>query len=135
MSLTIETPIHFKRAKAGKNTVAVGPAPKPKSEESGQAARVASPVRVQRLLSSAGNSGRCSSENPDCHLVRDPAKPGGGVIEPRRWPSQLLLNATNICDKYNYWIAAAVERLKVHTETYASTKFKPVLFIMAENTS
>ncbi len=27
MRLTIETPIHFKRAKAGKKTVAVGPAP------------------------------------------------------------------------------------------------------------
>ncbi len=27
MSLTIETPIHFKRAKAGKKTVALGPAP------------------------------------------------------------------------------------------------------------
>lgn len=29
MSLTIETPIHFKRAKAGKMTVAEGPAPEP----------------------------------------------------------------------------------------------------------
>jgi hypothetical protein len=31
MNLTIETPIHFKRAKAGKKTVAVGPAPEPQS--------------------------------------------------------------------------------------------------------
>jgi hypothetical protein len=31
MSLTIETPIHFKRAKAGKKTIAVGPAPEPQS--------------------------------------------------------------------------------------------------------
>jgi hypothetical protein len=31
MSISIETPIHFKRAKAGKKTVAVGPAPEPQS--------------------------------------------------------------------------------------------------------
>lgn len=29
MNLTIETPIHFKRAKAGRKTLAEGPAPKP----------------------------------------------------------------------------------------------------------
>lgn len=31
MSIAIETPIHFKRAKAGKKTVAVGPSPEQKS--------------------------------------------------------------------------------------------------------
>jgi hypothetical protein len=31
MSISIETPIHFKRAKAGKKTIAVGPAPEPQS--------------------------------------------------------------------------------------------------------
>lgn len=30
MSLTIETPIHFKRARAGRKELAVGPAPKPR---------------------------------------------------------------------------------------------------------
>ena len=40
MSPTIETPIHFKRTKAGKKTVVVGPAPKPQP---------APPDRVPRI--------------------------------------------------------------------------------------
>ena len=47
MSLTIETPIHFKRAKAGKKTVAVGPAPE-------QAPAPPDPVpRISRLMALA----------------------------------------------------------------------------------
>jgi type III restriction enzyme len=40
----------------------------------------------------------------------------------------------NVCDKYGYWIHAAVERWKVHTKAYKATGLKPVLFIMAEKT-
>ncbi len=40
MNPTIETPIHFKRTKAGRKTVVVGPAPKP---------RPAPPDRVPRI--------------------------------------------------------------------------------------
>jgi hypothetical protein len=47
MSLTIETPIHFKRAKAGKKTIAVGPAPEPKT-------RPPDPIpRISRLMALA----------------------------------------------------------------------------------
>lgn len=47
MSLTIETPIHFKRARAGKKTVAVGPAPE-------QTSAPLDPVpRVSRLMALA----------------------------------------------------------------------------------
>jgi type III restriction enzyme len=62
-------------------------------------------------------------------IVRQVSKTKGPPQDPTE------INATNVCDKYNYWITAAVERLKVHTEAYASTKLKPVLFIMAEKTS
>lgn len=47
MSLTIETPIHFKREKAGKKTVAIGPAPK-------QVPEPPDPVpRISRLMALA----------------------------------------------------------------------------------
>jgi type III restriction enzyme len=44
------------------------------------------------------------------------------------------INKENVCDKYGYWITAAVGRLKVHEKAYSATKLKPVLFIMAERT-
>jgi hypothetical protein len=40
MNLTIETPNHFKRAKAGKKTIAVGPAPEPNSPPSDPIPRI-----------------------------------------------------------------------------------------------
>ena len=47
MSLTIETPIHFKRAKAGKKTVAQGPAPE-------KASAPPDPIpRISRLMALA----------------------------------------------------------------------------------
>ena len=44
------------------------------------------------------------------------------------------INKDNVCDKYGYWINAAVSRWKVHSEAYKATGLKPVLFIMAERT-
>lgn len=38
----------------------------------------------------------------------------------------------NVCEKYAYWIQAAVQRWKEHYKTYTSLGSKPVLFIMAE---
>jgi hypothetical protein len=47
MNLTIEAPIHFKRAKAGKKTISVGPAPEPKT-------RPPDPIpRISRLMALA----------------------------------------------------------------------------------
>ncbi len=47
MSVTIETPIHFKRAKAGKKTVVVGPAPE-------KASALPDPIpRISRLMALA----------------------------------------------------------------------------------
>lgn len=41
MSVTIETPIHFKRAKAGRKKVAVGPVPEPQPEPPDPIPRIA----------------------------------------------------------------------------------------------
>jgi len=38
----------------------------------------------------------------------------------------------NVCDRYKFWIHAAVQRWKEHYETYKKLKVRPVLFIMAE---
>jgi type III restriction enzyme len=38
----------------------------------------------------------------------------------------------NVCEKYGYWIQAAVQRWKEHHKTYTKLGTKPVLFIMAE---
>jgi type III restriction enzyme len=38
----------------------------------------------------------------------------------------------NVCDKYGYWIQAAVQRWREHRKTYKKLGTKPVLFIMAE---
>lgn len=38
----------------------------------------------------------------------------------------------NVCEKYGYWIQAAVQRWKEHQKTYSKLGTKPVLFIMAE---
>jgi len=47
MSLTIESPIHFKRARAGRKKISVGPAPEPKP-------RPPDPIpRVSRLMALA----------------------------------------------------------------------------------
>lgn len=45
-----------------------------------------------------------------------------------------IVNKDNVCDKYSYWIHAAVERWRVHTKAYKEVGLKPVLFIMAERT-
>jgi type III restriction enzyme len=45
-----------------------------------------------------------------------------------------IVNKDDVCDKYSYWIHAAVERWKVHTKAYKPVGLKPVLFIMAERT-
>jgi type III restriction enzyme len=38
----------------------------------------------------------------------------------------------DVCDKYSYWIRAAVQRWKEHYKTYTKLGTRPVLFIMAE---
>jgi type III restriction enzyme len=38
----------------------------------------------------------------------------------------------NICEKYGYWIHAAVQRWQEHDQTYRKLGTRPVLFIMAE---
>lgn len=38
----------------------------------------------------------------------------------------------NICDRYGYWLAAAVARWKEHDRTYGKLGTKPVLFVMVE---
>ena len=38
----------------------------------------------------------------------------------------------NVCEKYGYWIRAAVQRWKEHNEVYKHLGKRPVLFIMAE---
>ena len=40
----------------------------------------------------------------------------------------------NVCQKYTYWITAAVERWRVHDKAYKQVGLKPVLFIMTEKT-
>ena len=42
------------------------------------------------------------------------------------------LTKDNVCEKYGYWIQAAVHRWKEHWKTYCKLGTKPVLFIMAE---
>lgn len=41
-------------------------------------------------------------------------------------------NKDEVCEKYHYWIQAAVKRWKEHYKTYSKLGTKPVLFIMAE---
>jgi type III restriction enzyme len=38
----------------------------------------------------------------------------------------------NVCEKYGYWIQAAVQRWKEHHKTYTKLGTRPVLFIMVE---
>lgn len=38
----------------------------------------------------------------------------------------------NVCEKYSYWLDAAVQRWKEHRKAYRNLKVKPVLFIMTE---
>jgi type III restriction enzyme len=38
----------------------------------------------------------------------------------------------NVCEKYGYWIRAAVQRWQEHDQTFKPLQTKPVLFIMAE---
>jgi type III restriction enzyme len=38
----------------------------------------------------------------------------------------------NVCEKFAYWIQAAVQRWKEHDKTYQKLATKPVLFVMAE---
>ena len=38
----------------------------------------------------------------------------------------------NVCEKYGYWIHAAVQRWQEHDQTYRKLGTRPVLFIMAE---
>lgn len=45
-----------------------------------------------------------------------------------------VISKDNVCDKYEYWLQAAVERWKAHTKAYKETGLKPVLFIMMEKT-
>jgi type III restriction enzyme len=38
----------------------------------------------------------------------------------------------NVCEKYGYWIQAAMQRWREHQETYKKVGIRPVLFLMAE---
>ena len=38
----------------------------------------------------------------------------------------------NVCEKYGYWIHAAVQRWQEHSQTFKPLSMQPVLFIMAE---
>ena len=38
----------------------------------------------------------------------------------------------NVCEKYGYWIHAAVQRWQEHSQTFKPLRTQPVLFIMAE---
>ena len=53
----------------------------------------------------------------------DPQHPGG---EPED------VTADNICEKYGYWLHAAVQRWKEHHKVYKQLSTQPVLFIMVE---
>ena len=53
----------------------------------------------------------------------DPQHPGG---EPED------VTADNICEKYGYWLHAAVQRWKEHHKVYKQLSIQPVLFIMVE---
>lgn len=53
----------------------------------------------------------------------DPKHPGG---EPED------VTADNICEKYGYWLHAAVQRWKEHHKVYKQLRTRPVLFIMVE---
>ena len=53
----------------------------------------------------------------------DPQHPGG---EPED------VTADNICEKYGYWLHAAVQRWKEHHKVYKQLRTRPVLFIMVE---
>jgi len=84
MSLTIETPIHFKRAKAGKKTLAVGPAPE-------HAPAPPDPVpRISRLMALAIHFDGLIREG----VVRDDADLArlGGVSRARITQIMNLLN-------------------------------------------
>ncbi len=39
----------------------------------------------------------------------------------------------NVCEKFSYWLHAAVQRWKEHWKVYRRLDTKPVLFVMAEN--
>jgi type III restriction enzyme len=52
--------------------------------------------------------------------------------DPKQPPEPEGLNADNVCEKYGYWIHAAVQRWQEHYKTYKKLRKKPVLFIMAE---
>ena len=54
----------------------------------------------------------------------------------KRQPSDPTnVNKDNVTDKYAFWIRAAVQRWKVHTQAYTDYEVKPVLFIMVEKTT
>jgi type III restriction enzyme len=42
------------------------------------------------------------------------------------------VTAGNVCEKYGYWLRAAVQRWKEHQKVYKQLGARPVLFIMAE---
>jgi type III restriction enzyme len=54
----------------------------------------------------------------------------GKKFQPVQEPEDITKD--NICEKYGYWIRAAVQRWREHEQTYQRLGSKPVLFIMAE---
>lgn len=53
--------------------------------------------------------------------------------QPTQDPDQITKE--NICEKYGYWIHAAVQRWKEHYQTYKKVGTRSILFIMAEKNS
>ena len=51
-------------------------------------------------------------------------------LQPAQDPDHITKD--NVCEKYAYWIQAAVQRWKEHYQTYRKLGTRPVLFIMAE---
>lgn len=54
----------------------------------------------------------------------------GDPTQPLQDPDNITKD--NVCEKYGYWLQAAVQRWKEHNQTYQKLGTKPVLFIMAE---
>lgn len=66
------------------------------------------------------------------HIVKAPiiVTKEDDATQPTQDPDDITRE--NVCDKYGYWLHAAVQRWQEHAQTFKPLGVKPVLFIMAE---
>src|SRR5262245_52649727 len=71
------------------------------------------------------------------HACEDPIVKAPIIVTREDDPNQPAqdpdhITRENVCEKYSYWIQAAVQRWQEHYQTYRKLGTRPVLFIMAE---